>query len=661
MRRLFDILIRPRQVLLLLLLVTLLKGWLWSVVVPIWQASDEDRHYSYAQEVVRQRTLAVSNPQQMPEEQLLLWNLLLPRLIFVHREPVNLSPTVLAQIDTVMHRLDSPAAHTTLVPSDLMQGFIRQHPPLYYALQALVYRLWEEHSILVRIAWMRFLSVLMALGLVVCTYGAARTLWPERPWVPVAAATLVSFQPTVTLFTSVINNSALEMLCFAGLGWLAVVIARRGMNWRRGLALGVALAAGLLTRSSFLAAVPVALLLWVWDLLHARGRPHWGGWVLAAILPLALTSWWYAGFVTIGHEATTDLYGRSSTPPESVPLLGYLRTYPWLTQYIPRLREWWGLFGWRDTPYPEAFYVVLEILTLGSFLGWGWLGVRIWRKRHELATMPAGITGDGLALIIGIACTLSLIAFYTALDYRMATYGDGFKMQGRYFLAPVAAQMIALAVGWNQLSRRWGLVILCTAMIGLGTYTLFGLLVPRYYGEQVVVRYFQIGDYQHLVRDDVTRRDFPAGGEELSRLDVWLGPFEAKATNGADLTLYGKAEPVVQIPISTRQMIAPRVTILRFRTGAGGFQHYTAELRGTGVLVGLAKDGQMALKAYYRVPLEQIPERISIVQPPGRSVSFLWILTGSYLLCLGLLVAACWASAARLVGPVPLPCDLEAP
>jgi hypothetical protein len=300
-------------------------------------------------------------------------------------------------------------------------------------------------------------------------------------------------------------------------------------------------------------------------------------------------------------------------------------------------------------------------LTVVACLGWVWLSVRSRRTRLGSTAGPTRISGDGLALIIGTICTLGMIAFYTAVDYRMAMHGGAFPIQGRYFLGPIAAQMVALAVGWSVFGRRWGLALLCTGMIGLNTWTLFGLLVPRYYGEQVVLRYFSSGDYLHLVGDDVTQRDFTGGGEELSRLDVWLGSFEAKAIDGAVLTLYGDGQPLLQMPIPMRQMRAPGATVLRFRPQAGGVQRYTAELRGAEVLVALSTDGRMALKVYRPIPLEQIPGRIAIVQPPGRSVFFLWILSGSYLLCTGLLLAACWALPARLVRPVPLPVDLQAP
>ena len=53
---------------MVLLIVTFLKGWLWSVIIPLWQASDEYQHFGYAQEMVRQQTWPVTPPQAVPIE-----------------------------------------------------------------------------------------------------------------------------------------------------------------------------------------------------------------------------------------------------------------------------------------------------------------------------------------------------------------------------------------------------------------------------------------------------------------------------------------------------------------------------------------------------------------------------------------------------------------
>ncbi len=459
--------------LVMLLLVTFLKGWLWSAAIPMWQSSDEDRHFGYAQEIVRQQTWPLTPPQAVPIERSLSWELMDPLRLSGQREPLDLSPAGLQRLRDRMQQLNDPAVRTDLVPPVAFTSFLRQHPPLYYTLAAFMYQLNAGENIFARLAGMRLLSVMIAVATVVCAYGAARALWPEQTWLPLAVATLVSFQPLFTFYTATLTNAALEILCYAALTWQAIIIMRRGMNWRRGAILGGILTAGLLTKSSFLPAVLLVALLLIWDILRSRSRTHIGGWLIAIGLPVALAGWWYVGFLMRGSSELADIYLTSSVP-QSVPLLPYLLHYPWLTRYLPFLNEWWGVFGTRDTFMAQPVYIGLRILILAALLGWVWRGLRGWRTRSTPASPTALTLGMGLIL------TLSLIAFYTALDYQLAQSGSAFKIQGRYFLSPLVAQMLLLVIGWTALlrGRRWMLLALCLGMIALNTYALLGVILP---------------------------------------------------------------------------------------------------------------------------------------------------------------------------------------
>lgn len=611
---------RPRRILLLLLLVTLLKGWLWSVVVPIWQAYDEDPHFGYAQEVARQRTWPVVPPSLVPEEQVILWYMVYPPRLAHWREPLDLSPDARAEIADLKQQLDTPAARTNLVAPTWFTRFVDQHPPLYYTLQAFVHELGAGRNILVRVAWMRLLSVAMGAGTVVCAYGAARALWPDRPWWPAAAAALVSFHPLFTFLTSVINNTALEILCFTALVWLAIVIARQGMNWKRGLMLGGVLAAGLLTKSSFLVTVPLVVLLWAWDLWRARRRCRWGGWALAAGLPVLLAGWWYAGFLASGGAEMADVFFSPGRPCQPLSLFDYLLRYPWITRYRSFMQHWWGLFGWGDAPYPASLYAALEVFTWLAFLGWLWLALRGFMTRHVHRD-------DASALILGVMPTLALIIFYTALGYRTARYGAPFRAQARYFLTPVAAQVMALMSGWAIVRRgqRWLLIGLCVAMMGLNTYALFGVVVPRYYGGQAIVRHEPIEETALLAGAEMAR-EFVLDEGQLSRVDVWLRPGPETESAQATVALYADGRGIVhRQAVKPAQMTFPSPTMIRFQAPPASDQSYRVELSADQAKAGLAADGGPALKAYRRVPALQIPERMAVLQPawytPGRLVA----------------------------------------
>jgi glycosyltransferase involved in cell wall biosynthesis/4-amino-4-deoxy-L-arabinose transferase-like glycosyltransferase len=622
-----------RRAFIALLIVTFLKGWLWSVIVPPWQASDEDQHFGYAQEVARQQTWPVSPPATVPIERVRLWELVDVLRVSGQREPIDLSPVGRAQLDRLLRQLDEPAARTTPAEPVWFPGFVRQHPPLYYTLQAMVHQLAADQSILTRLAWMRLLSVLMGLGTIVCAYGAARTLWPDRAELALAVAALISFQPSFTFFTSVVNNVALEMLSFALLTWLLIVISRNGLTTKCAGLLGVTLTIGLLSKSSFLAALPLIGLLAIWDTRRQRRRVNWRAWLIAIVIPIVLAGWWYAAFLFSGGGEVIDVYKPVPPPAVSVPLIDYVLHYPWLTRYGPFTREWWAGFGWRDTFLPAPIYSVLDGTVLIAVIGGVWA---IMQRRRA----------DVVAWLLGGAATLSLIVFYTALDYRLALVGGAFKIQGRYFLAPIAAQFLALTAGWAAIRRgRTIVLVLIIGTIGLNVYALFGVIAPRYYGEELSAQRAPTEDSVAL--DDAGLSRALDLDEVPARVDVWL-----KATgtaSSAELTLLADGREVMKWPIEPWQMTLPYPTVLRgSASDVGGAHHYTLMLRGAHVDATLADDGQLAAKVYRAIPIGQWPDRLALIQPAADPPVMMIGLIGLYALStIGLIAALVKAWAAR--------------
>ncbi|MCI0477060.1 MAG: glycosyltransferase [Anaerolineales bacterium] len=590
----------PRQILGLLLVITLFKGWLWSGVIPMWQANDEDQHFGYAQEIVRQGTLAVAVPEQVPLERVLLWNMISPLRLSAQREPFDLSSEGVAQLVQFKRQLDTPEARATLVPPIWFPRFVKQHPPLYYAAQAVVHQIVSAQNILARMMWMRWFSVLMGTATVFCAYGAARAVWQEQKWLPLLVATLVSFHPLFTFFTSVVSNAALEYLCFGALVWVTALIVRCGMNGRRGMMLGIVLAAGLLTHSSFVAAISLVAALGLYDLWRQRGKTRWGAWSAAAILPLALAGWWYRDFLFTGGASFVEVYKTQPIAERSVSLVERFFNPGWLAQSYFFLHEWWGVFGWRDTFFPTTIYRVLDVLTLLAFVGLIALGARRLREARTTSTR-----GDQFAMLVGVGATLAVLAFYAMLDYRMAMVGGGYKIQGRYLLAPMVAQAMLLVAGWRQFLRLRGLVALTLAMIALNIFALVGVLVPRYYGEQIVAHYAPSDAQAQLTRGALAQRALQIE-TEWSRVDVWL------ARRASPVIFAARAGRAVTRVIEPAQMMLPYPTMLHFDPLPTGDYVFSAQSEDG--QIALAVDHQIALKIFRRASPREIVERLTLAQ-----------------------------------------------
>ena len=478
-----------RHGLALVLLVTLVKGLAWSIIVPPWHAPDEISHFIYGQAIARFGTNRIEPNTWLPYEIGRLWVLIQAQQ--VRYQPVALDLSDRTSIAEQITLLDDPAIKHTYGDYDgggfaSTRRFLSFHPPLYFAALAVVQGVLEGSSILVRILANRWLSVLLGLVTVTSAYAAGRQLWPGQDRWALLLATLVSFQPMNTFCTAIISNQALEIALFSAVLLTSLYAMRGGMTWRRGLVLGFLVGLGLLTKISFLSVLPLMGLLFVWEAVRlglkgARGWRALWPWVSVALIPALLSAWWYKDAVLSGGDALVSTFGATAEQP-SVGLLPYLLHYGWLTIYRRVLDMYWGNFGWLDTPLPGSLLVLLTWATVITVWSVTW-----WLLRQATFRARQGKIVQIFTVFFSGCATLTIVAFYTYVDFRMARdLGGQFFIQGRYYLPAVVGQMVWLALGlaWpapSRLRRTWAWLI-GVGMVALNLYALVGVVAPRYYG-----------------------------------------------------------------------------------------------------------------------------------------------------------------------------------
>ena len=180
------------------------------------------------------------------------------------------------------------------------------HPPLYYVLGALVsgwlpiaqeiyyepatnpywgYQYWEVgddnknqylhgddelfpfHGVALAVYVVRWMTVLIGAGVVWLTYRIGREVFPDRPALAVGGAALIAFNPQFIYLSGAINNDILAALCGAAVLWACVRLVRDGPSVRTDLTLGVLYGVSLLTKFHLLALlglIELAYLIAVW-------------------------------------------------------------------------------------------------------------------------------------------------------------------------------------------------------------------------------------------------------------------------------------------------------------------------------------------------------------------------------------------------------------
>lgn len=477
-----------RSAVCLLLLVTLVKGVVWSILVPPWHAPDENSHFEYAQIIERYGILHPEPDSWQLAEVGVSWTLAqIHPVRFDSKLYLDLSDRTGILEQTRL--LDDPAIKRGYVYDDgiwfySFRNFTYDHPPLYYLLAGAIQASLEDKSILVRILANRWLSLFLGVITVALAYRAGKEIWRNEAWA-CFLATLVSFQPMLTFMTVVINDGALGIAMLSACTVMILRVIRRGWTLKRAGALAILVGLSLLARTSLVILIPLLLLLLLWNFWEfaRRGRMNSIALVPTALVlsvSLLIGGWWYKsnGFDNSDSRISFFISGITGL---GTAWRQTTTTYDWFGAFRPVLGMYWGNFGWLDTPFPEGLYGFLAGVTAFAILTASW-----WLLRQIISRDKSLDSRQPLILFILGIQTILLILLYTYLDFRFFNFGGTYSPQGRYFLPAIIGQMAWLAIGLVSPSparlRRGWMWLVALGTVALNLYSIFSVITLRYYG-----------------------------------------------------------------------------------------------------------------------------------------------------------------------------------
>jgi len=474
-------------------LVAFLNILIWTFVIPPFQVPDEISHFAYVQYVAE-----VGRPppqgavsQYSPQEQDAL-NALSFTVVAGHAAQRGIMNAIEEE------GLREQLAATASPIGEGGSSSATDQPPLYYALEAVPYLLSPSQQILARLEWMRVLSALMAALTVLCIYMFLRELLPGSPWAWTVGALVVAFQPMFCFIGAGVQGDNLLFLASAATFLGLARAFRRGLTYRRAALIGLAIAAGVLGKLTFIALLPGIALALV--LLGWRAWPSGRGQALGAVtvataivaipaLAYAIlnTSVWHRGGLTAGGVA-----GATTNASAVGHIINFRETLDYIWQlYLPRLpfmhREFsyrplittWldgtvGQFGWLDYTFPQWVYTVAHWL----FRGFGILAlVGIVRMRRAIRPW-LGILACFAVMAVGLLGAIG----DAGIHYR-ATTNDVFE-QARYLFPLLAFYGLFMVVTAKGMGRRWAPVLGGVLVVLAMAHGLFAetLTISRYYG-----------------------------------------------------------------------------------------------------------------------------------------------------------------------------------
>jgi 4-amino-4-deoxy-L-arabinose transferase-like glycosyltransferase len=427
----------------------------WAVVTPPFQVPDETSHLGYVQYLAETGKLPSGEAHNSGEQAAAI-----ERIPFSIEGRPSWFPSDRRRL---FRALDKPGLGRS-TPGEA--AVASNYPPLYYALEAVPYRVAYGANLLNRLFFMRLLSALIAGLTVAFTFLFLRELLPDSPWAWTVGALAVAFQPLFGFLGGGVTPDNLLFAASAALIWLLARAFRVGLTPRLGAAIGLAALVGVLTKQAMFGLLPGAALgvvLMAWRAPPERRREALLGLVSAGLVLFIPYAVWLAvsysvfdrgqtsvsaGFTSAEATRNTSLKGQIFYLWQVIfpPLPGMNDQLPYNVLWKVYVQGFIGRFGWFLFEFPQWVY----------WLGLGLLLSIVGLAGAALARGRAALRSRWAEALTYAAIAVGLFLFVEVAAYRFQSSNNQFFEQARYLLPllPFYAALVALAA--RGVGRRWG-------------------------------------------------------------------------------------------------------------------------------------------------------------------------------------------------------------
>jgi hypothetical protein len=458
---------------LLLIALSLVRGLLYSAVLPPWQGPDEPQHYEYVRLLYE-------------KGRLVQWG--------------DSIPAVEQEVLASMERFDFWRTGRYLQPgatfAEVWGASCHQlhQPPLAYLLY-LGPLLLAPEDINLHFYLMRVLSVLLGVVVVVAAVIAASTLRDLHPVLSWSVPAFIVFLPTYTSLSGMVNSDHLVEAAVSLVLALWLVALKSGLSILLTGGLVVFSMIGLLAKRTALVLLPmhlVAVILYLRvhhpSIFSKRNIAYTFG---VAGLVLGFMIWlgghglaWLSQRAPAVAEWLVKLY--LFLPSEQFPFSpnqSYFSAEA-LGRYVAYARflfeTFWGRFALFQVQWPPAFYILAAGLSLVALAGLVLFVGRVIRGVYQIS----GWLLASLALLAFSVATMIVMVY--ANEIRRWDLGWGGWPQARYLfvvIIPIAALFVQ---GWSEVVPQryrtaWVSALLVVLLL-LDIFSIVFLIIPYFYG-----------------------------------------------------------------------------------------------------------------------------------------------------------------------------------
>lgn len=436
--------------LILLLLIFVLLASIYSIINPLYEASDELRHYRFVRIIATTGKLPVQGEEPCRSQS--------------HHPPLIYAVGALstAWIDSGSDICDTPPENPFWAYRYWDVGRDNKNQYLHGPDEGFP---WSGDALAAHIT--RFINVLVGAGVVFLTWLTARSVWPNKLGIAFGAAGIVAFNPMFLYMSGAINNDIIAAFSGAAVTYACVLILVKParLTWRYGVIFGFLFALALMSKFNLAAVILLIEIAVIWaawkkpiltdkaalNPTSERNEPSTRMKRLQLVLVVNLllflivgltAGWWFVRNIRLygeptGFEQVTQLWG-SRDPLDSFGLAISELPYAWTTL--------WGRFGFGQIPLPEFIYTALKV-----FVAAGLFGVLLGYFRRA--------KGNERTVLLFLLANVSLF-FIVLFNYMLVSPAGP---NGRFFFPAISALAILISYGLYQLLveantwiKKWG-------------------------------------------------------------------------------------------------------------------------------------------------------------------------------------------------------------
>ncbi len=469
-----------------ILIAFLVLGATYSVVTPIFEASDELWHYPLVQWLSKGNPLPVQDPDDVGP-----W-----------KQEASQPPLYYYLMGWATIWIDTRDMSEVLRPNPHVDnGVITRDGNINLVIHDPAREAFPWRGTVLAVHVVRFLSVLMGAATVWLTYRIALELFsPARGgvWFALSAAAVNAFTPMFVFISGAVNNDNLTMtLCALALLLMIKRLrapdepATPGFRAGRWLPLGIVLGLAALTKTSALGLLPLAAFTVPAVAWKRRSWSEFFAGTLATAVPvLLIAGWWYLRNVPLygdvtGLNAFVEVLGRRAAPASLAQLWG--ERWGFMLSY-------WGLFGGVNVPMDEWVYHALNALAWIAFFGaiaslarltaqWfradssgSWCAVAYEEANRRLA-LSDHIRGRAPLFVVGL---FGIIVAAALTQWATVTWSS----QGRLVFSAISTWSIYFVLGLTGLLPdrvgRWIGLAIGGSLFALTAIAPFATIAPAY-------------------------------------------------------------------------------------------------------------------------------------------------------------------------------------